>query len=153
MFTFVTPLSLNNKNKKEMKKIFIFITAVFFGLAVFTGCGNHPDKSKKSDHAKIKTTTSVAYTANIEHGKAIYNKVCIACHMTGVAGAPALKNKARWEEIAKKGMKQLHKDAIDGFTGKHGVMPPKGTCTTCSDQDIYDAVAYMLNKAGVTAKK
>jgi len=61
-------------------------------------------------------------------------------------------NKERWTEIAKKGMKQLHHDAINGFTGDYGVMPPRGTCTDCSDQDLYDAIGYMLKEAGVSAQ-
>jgi len=31
-------------------------------------------------------------------------------------------------------------------------MPEKGTCIDCSEQDMYDAIGYMLDKAGVTAK-
>jgi cytochrome c5 len=139
-----------------MKKVFLFVFLLAAGSFILTGCGDSGNKKsgdtsttkveKKAEKKQDKT-----FTANIENGKAIYGKICIACHMTGVAGAPALKDKARWEEIAQKDMKTLHHDAINGFTGKHGVMPPKGTCTDCSDQDLYDAVAYMLKTAGVKA--
>ncbi len=134
-----------------MKKVIAFIFLIAAGSFILSGCGSNgqkKDNSGKTSTQKVKKT----FTANLDNGKAIYNKVCIACHMTGVAGAPALKDKTRWEEIAQKGMKQLHHDAINGFTGKHGVMPPKGTCSTCSDQDLYDAVSYMLKTAGVSAK-
>ncbi len=124
--------------------------AVAISGFMLTSCGGN---AKKADSGSAKVAkTAKAYTANLDNGKVVYNKVCIACHMTGVAGAPALKDKDRWTEIAAKGMKQLHHDAIEGFTGKHGVMPARGSCTDCSDQDLYDAVAYMLNKAGVSAK-
>jgi len=139
-----------------MKKVFLFVFLLAAGSFILTGCGDSGNKKsgdtsttkveKKAEKKQDKT-----FTANLENGKAVYGKVCIACHMTGVAGAPALKDKARWEEIAQKDMKTLHHDAINGFTGKHGVMPPKGTCTDCSDQDLYDAVAYMLKTAGVKA--
>ena len=105
---------------------------------MLSSCGNSAPKEMK---------------ANLENGKAIYNKACIACHMTGVAGAAAINNKERWEEIAAKGMKTLQSDAIKGYQGKYGVMPAKGTCADCSDQDIYDAISYMMKQAGVTAKK
>ncbi len=146
-----------------MKKIAILTLAVALGSFFITSCGgNTGDKatSQQSSTEKKETLKQTApekvektFVANLDNGKKVYNKVCIACHMTGVAGAPALKDKERWTEIAQKGMKQLHHDAINGFTGKHGVMPPKGTCTDCSDQDLYDAVAYMLKTAGVTAKE
>ncbi len=135
-----------------MKKLFVLIFMVALGGFLLSGCGGNAKKSENSKTTATKTKTEKTYVANLENGKKVYSKVCIACHMTGVAGAPALKDKARWTEIAAKGMKQLHHDAISGFTGKHGVMPPKGTCNDCSDQDLYDAVAYMLKTAGVKAK-
>jgi len=49
-------------------------------------------------------------------------------------------------------MDTLHVHSITGFQGEFGVMPERGTCTTCSDQDMYDAISYMLKEAGVTAK-
>lgn len=152
-----------------MKKLFVFILVVAMGGFLLSGCnGNGKKQNNRSSMMSGKqmngtmmnresttaTNTKVGknYVANLENGKKVYTKICIACHMTGVAGAPALKDKARWEGIAAKGMTQLHHDAINGFTGKTGVMPARGSCTDCSDQDIYDAVAYMLKKAGVKAK-
>jgi len=131
-----------------MKKIVIFIFVLSFGSFILSSCGGNGESNKTTGNSTVKKEL----TANVENGKVVYNKVCIACHMTGVAGAPSLKDKDRWTEIAKKGMKQLHQDAINGFTGEHGVMPPRGTCTDCSDQDLYDAIAYMLKQAGVSAK-
>ena len=135
-----------------MKKLFVLMLAAAISGFMLTSCGGNAKKSDTGSASVTKAKTAKVYTANLENGKVVYNKVCIACHMTGVAGAPALKNKDRWTEIAAKGMKQLHHDAINGFTGKFGVMPARGSCTDCSDQDLYDAVAYMLKTAGVSAK-
>ena len=130
-----------------MKKLITIVFALgFFGLFL-TSCGNAGSGAKEQ-----KKETKAALTVNLENGKAIYNKACIACHWKGVAGAAALTDKPRWEEIAAKGMTTLHEHAIAGFQGEYGVMPEKGTCTDCSDQDMYDAIGYMLNEAGVTAK-
>jgi len=132
-----------------MKKLFVLMLAVAISGFMLTSCGGN---AKKADSGSAKVAKKAkAYTANLDNGKVVYKKVCIACHMTGVAGAPALKDKDRWTEIASKGMKQLHHDAINGFTGKFGVMPARGSCTDCSDQDLYDAVSFMLKKAGVSA--
>ncbi len=132
-----------------MKKIFVLILMLAAGSFILSSCGGGGQKSSKADDSK---KAEKQLTVNIQNGETVYKKVCIACHMTGVAGAPALNNKERWTEIAKKGMKQLHHDAIDGFTGDYGVMPPRGTCTDCSDQDLYDAIGYMLKEAGVSAQ-
>lgn len=120
-----------------MKKLFtLVLIAGFFGVLI-SSCGNSGPKK---------------LTVNLENGKIIYNKTCIACHWKGVAGAAALTDKVRWEANASKGMDSLHVHSIKGFQGEFGVMPPKGTCTDCSDQDMYDAIGFMLKEAGVTAK-
>jgi nitrous-oxide reductase len=95
---------------------------------------------------------SSAADVNLENGKAIYTKTCMACHMTGIAGAAAIKDKARWTATAAKGFEAAYQNALKGFTGEHGVMPAKGACADCSDKDIKDATAYMLKEAGVEAK-
>jgi len=121
-----------------MKKSFLMM----LGALVFTGflssCGGSGNEEK---------------VANLENGKAVYNKACIACHWKGVAGAAPLSDKARWEEIAAKGMKTLTNHALTGVTGKYGVMPEKGTCVDCTEDDLFDAISYMMHEAGVTPAK
>ena len=121
-----------------MKKLLSLLFVVLFGSLLLSSCGESGPKEMK---------------VNLENGKVIYDKSCIACHWKGVAGAAALDDKARWEAIAKKDMKILHQQSIDGYQGDYGVMPAKGTCTDCTDQDMYDAIGYMMDQAGVTAKK
>ena len=106
----------------------------------------------KATKATASNGETTATGANLENGKVVYDKSCMACHMTGIAGAAALTDKARWTEVASKGLDGLSKSAINGFTGKHGVMPARGACADCSDEDIIDATAYMLNEAGVEVK-
>ncbi len=89
---------------------------------------------------------------DFKNGQVIYSKTCVACHMTGVAGAPGIKDKAKWEDIAKKGFDKVYQNANNGFTGENGVMPAKGGCADCTNDDIKDATAYMLKLAGVEAK-
>ena len=126
-----------------MKKFFALITFSIFAVILFS-CGGGNSSSNESKKM----------TVNLENGKVVYDKICIACHMVGVAGAASLTDKPRWDEMAAKGIETLHKSVVNGILegGKYGVMPEKGQCTDCSDQDLYDAVGYMLKEAGVTAK-
>lgn len=145
-----------------MKKILAITMLMIFSITLIVSCGG--DAKKAVDNAKdaVSSTANSAkeavkevadHVANLDNGKKVYDKVCVACHMTGVAGAAALNDKARWEENAKLGMKELVKHAINGVPkGKYGVMPERGSCNDCSDEDLADAVAYMLKEAGVTAK-
>ncbi len=91
--------------------------------------------------------------ANLNNGKTVYNKICFACHKDGVAGAAALSNKKRWQEMADKGMDTIVKNVTAGvINGKYGTAPPKGGCMDCSDQDIYDATHYMMKESGAKPK-
>jgi len=80
-------------------------------------------------------------------GKAIYEKSCIVCHSAGVAGAPKLDDKENWKDRIAQGMDTLHLHAIKGFTGKKGMMPPKGGAMALSDDEVKAAVDYMVSEA------
>lgn len=76
-------------------------------------------------------------------GKALYESVCVACHGAGVAGAPKVGDKAEWAPIIAQGEAVLYDRAIHGYTGKRGVMPPKGG-SNASDDAVKAAVDYMI---------
>ncbi|HEH9404593.1 c-type cytochrome [Aeromonas piscicola] len=79
-------------------------------------------------------------------GEAVFKGACFACHDMGIAGAPKRGDKAAWEPRIAQGIDTLKKHAIEGFAGKTGVMPPRGTCATCSDEEIENAIHYMIDK-------
>ncbi|MGZ8287972.1 MAG: c-type cytochrome [Telluria sp.] len=79
-------------------------------------------------------------------GKNIYNASCAACHTSGIAGAPKFADKAAWAARIKQGDAVLYDHAIKGFTGKAGMMPPKGG-STASDAEVKAAVDYMVAAA------
>lgn len=97
-------------------------------------------------------TAEVATEVDYGNGKETYESLCIACHMAGVTGAPKFDEKERWQTIADQGFDVLADHAINGFTGEMGVMPPKGGNPNLSDEDIKNAIKYMLTQAGATAK-
>jgi cytochrome c5 len=81
--------------------------------------------------------------AGAPDGKKIYDTACFACHMTGAANAPKLGDKTAWEARVAKGEEALLQSAINGIAGT--AMPPRGTCATCSDDDLKAAVEYMVS--------
>lgn len=76
-------------------------------------------------------------------GKEIYDTSCAACHGTGVMGAPKFGDAAGWAERSSKGVDSLIANAISGVNA----MPPKGTCMSCSDDEIAETVKYMLDNS------
>ena len=77
-------------------------------------------------------------------GPQVYNTACLACHGAGVAGAPILGDVAAWTARIAQGNDILNDHAINGYTGSAGYMPAKGGRVDLSDQEVIDAVAYMV---------
>jgi len=75
-------------------------------------------------------------------GKAVYDASCVACHGTGVAGAPKTGDKAAWAVRLKGGVNAVYTTALKG----KGAMPPKGGNPSLADADVKAAVDYMVSQ-------
>jgi cytochrome c5 len=140
-----------------MKKIGLFSIVLAAATFVMVSCGGGetaPAETTEVAAAPVEAAPveAAAPAFDIQKGKVVYDQLCTACHAVGVAGAAKLDDKARWEESAAKGLATLHTNAIKGFTGTYGVMPAKGGNPNFTDDDMKNAIAYMLNTAGVTAQ-
>lgn len=80
-------------------------------------------------------------------GPQVYNAACIACHGSGIGGAPVVGDAASWTERLGQGTDTLYQHAIDGFTGAAGFMPPKGGRLDLSDEEVQGAVDYMVSES------
>ena len=80
-------------------------------------------------------------TASVD-GQKIYQKTCQACHLVGVAGAPKLGDKAAWAPRIAKGNDALLSSVKNGLNA----MPPKGTCMSCSEDELRAAIVYMVEQ-------
>ncbi len=81
-------------------------------------------------------------------GKDVVAAVCGACHTTGALNAPKIGSAEQWQPRvdANGGLDGLVKSAIAG----KGAMPPRGGGEV-SDEELRDAIAYMLKESGVEA--
>ncbi len=136
-----------------------FIVTLCLSGVLLSACGGDKQKAEeeKPAEAKVeeKTTegSSEAITAemlaqkyNLEAGKTVYEQSCQSCHMMGVAGAPIHAKKEAWSDRVSLGMDMLIKKSIDGYTGEVGMMPAKGGNPELSDEQVADAVAYMISE-------
>ena len=76
-------------------------------------------------------------------GEAVYNQFCFACHATGVSDAPLFADTEAWAPRIAKGMDVLWESTVNGL----GMMPAKGTCMNCSDDELQAAVDYLIETA------
>ena len=137
-----------------MKKLTIALAVV--AAATLAGCGPQVDNASRETAAAPAATSSntgmapdssPANTAVMGAGAAgqeTYNKACMMCHGAGVAGAPKVGDKADWQPRIAQGNNVLYDHAIKGYTGKKGVMPPKGGNTALPDADVKAAVDFMV---------
>lgn len=98
-----------------------------------------------SGEAALNAVVSTANAAGA--GESTYNTACVACHGAGIAGAPKVGDKAAWAKRIAQGNDTLYTHAIKGFTGKGGMMPPKGGNTALKDADVKAAVDFMVSKS------
>jgi len=73
----------------------------------------------------------------------VYQTFCMACHATGVSESPILGNAEMWAPRIDKGIEALYQSSINGLN----VMPPRGTCIDCSDEEIQAVVDFMVEQA------
>ena len=100
------------------------------------------------DNSALAPPAAAATAAAIDMpGDQVYQQVCTACHGAGLAGAPKTGDKAAWAPRLAQGMDTLHKHALEGYTGKSGIMPPKGGRTDLSDKSVMSAVDYLVNES------
>ena len=63
------------------------------------------------------------------------------------AGAPKAGDKAAWGPRIAEGKATLYQHALNGYTGKTGIMPAKGGRTDLPDDLIKQGVDYMVSLA------
>lgn len=75
---------------------------------------------------------------------AAYQATCFACHGTGQAHAPVVGDVIEWEIRLDKGIDTLVQNTVNGL---NGMMPARGLCTDCSDDQLRAIVEYMLEES------
>jgi cytochrome c5 len=97
---------------------------------------------EKPAAAPAQTASAAPAKTAAADGKAVYDKVCVACHQVSVAGSPRLGDKAAWAPRIQTGIDALVQSVVKG----KGAMPPRAG-TGVSDQEIRAAVDFMVSQA------
>lgn len=79
-------------------------------------------------------------------GKEVYEGSCQGCHAVGAGNAPKFGDAAAWSDRIAQGKDTLYTNAIEGLNNV-GMMPAKGLCMSCSDDEIKAAVDYMVENS------
>jgi len=70
----------------------------------------------------------------------VFNRVCSECHYDGKNGAPRLNDIGAWKKRIWQGEEVLAHHALEGYLK----MPAKGGHPELTDQDVIDALHYVI---------
>lgn len=100
-----------------------------------------------TDPAALLKVSAAAAPRAAFSGEQVNANLCAGCHGAGVLGAPKTGDKAVWAArmSAAGGLDGLVGHAVQG----KGAMPAKGGDPSLSDQEIHEAVVYLLKQSGV----
>ena len=103
-------------------------------------------ENQNAPETQVKPLTDTRQTVANEPenmGQRVYNKTCFTCHKAGAAGAPKVGDKAVWAPRIAKGIDKLMQSTINGVPGTS--MVSRGTCFSCSDEELKAAIEYMIS--------
>ncbi|MEI7933431.1 MAG: c-type cytochrome [Chlorobiaceae bacterium] len=112
------------------------------GLLCFGACA--PEKQTDNEESTESKSEMLA-EQKLALGKRVYDANCAGCHDAGVAGAPKPGDNAAWKERMTQGFEVIVNKSIQGFDGTTGAMPPKGGNAVLTDEEVSNAVAFMVS--------
>ena len=104
---------------------YLSILTTFFVLVACT----------ESSQPQVQAKTSVGV------GEKIYAEYCFSCHTPGLNGAPKLGDAEAWAPRIALGKSLLLQTTIEGIPP---AMPPRGICMSCTDEELIQAIEYMV---------
>ena len=137
----------------------LLLTALILGEVIFSRHGNDagPEAVGTVDDIAMRlkpvvTIDSIMAGVSVDSGddtadktpKQLYAGACLACHSSGIAGAPKVGDTAAWQARFGDGIERLVSSAISGI----GAMPANGG-STYSEAEIRFVVEYMLAESGL----
>ena len=132
----------NTTDYRPLKWVLVTVSFITF-FAKVNLPNTNPEINTSSTKIQPVKEVITAYT-----GTDVYNMACIACHTDGIAGSPRISDIENWKPRIAKGVNVLRINAINGYTGSSGYMPPKGGRLDLSNEDIHKAIDYMLTQIG-----
>ncbi|RKZ38895.1 MAG: hypothetical protein DRQ41_11335, partial [Gammaproteobacteria bacterium] len=98
-----------------------------------------------TEELELEEQVQVCSACHTMTGEQIYKRVCTSCHAMGIVGAPKLGEQSSWAPRIAKGMDTLFINALQGFRGEMGIMPPRGGQGNLLDEEVKAAVTYMVD--------
>ena len=137
--------------KLIMKKIILSAAVIIIALQSFKTTTGKTSFAGDTKHISKKDATG-----NVNNGKIIYNKICVACHQAEGQGIPNAFPPLAKSDYLNKDVNKAIKAVANGLTGEimvngkkyNSVMPNPNL----SDQEIADVLTFVYSSWGNTKK-
>lgn len=132
-----------------MKKIIIKQTILSSLFLLLSGCSN--DTLYTTGFGQEMNEEVSINDGTPRTGIQVYENRCKTCHDRNTQGAPMPDDEYEWNKRAAKGTDVLMEHIINGY--QRTLMPARGGCLNCSDEELRNALNYILKRSGVKAEK
>ena len=113
---------------------------------VISSSSHAADSEGTIGYAQERYKSAPVYDGPVRSGKQVYDYACKTCHDRTTQGAPLPDDDVEWGIRARKGMKVLMQHVKEGYKD---LMPEKGGCRNCSDDELRAGIMYMLETSGI----
>jgi cytochrome c5 len=133
------------QSKEHTVKTVTCLVPVTLAFAL-AACGQQPQPAAEAVAPPPSASPAAPpVAAALKGGEQVYQEVCLACHASGVAGAPRAGEPGGWAALASEGQAAV---TAHGWVGIRG-MPPKGGRADLSLEEFARATAWMARSTGV----
>jgi len=139
------------------------LPVLFFLLAGILSCASNTGSNIASESetgTEVKGTRGYTderfkpapvYNGPQRTGAVVYADYCATCHDRTTQGAPLPDDDIEWaRRLNKKGHAALVKHVMEGYKE---LMPEKGGCRNCSDQEVLLAIDFIYKSSAIKLEK
>ncbi|VAW69634.1 hypothetical protein MNBD_GAMMA10-1019 [hydrothermal vent metagenome] len=143
---------------KQVSGILVLLS-VFIGVVSCASDTGSQSVAKSEEAPVVKGTRGYIderykpappYNGPQRTGDVVYADYCATCHDRTTQGAPLPDDDIEWANRLKKGQPTLVKHVMEGYKE---LMPEKGGCRNCSDQEVLLAIDYIYKSSKIKLEK
>lgn len=132
------------ETKRSPLVVRLYRGAMVFLLGALLACSSENETISAGAQSNASTPVSEPQPPAVHPGAQTYTRYCFSCHAAGVAGAPKVGEADAWVERIAKGRELLLANSIEGMPPG---MPAKGLCSSCTAEQLDQAIDYMIRKS------
>jgi cytochrome c5 len=126
-------------------------TLLLVSVLLLLGCSGADESGGSKERGNQTPEMPRFAEERLAKGRGVWMGTCRNCHLLGISGAPAVTDYMAWAPRIDKGNSALYRSALNGIKGEDGSyrMPPRGGNAQLKDEQVRQAVDYMLSSVRI----